>query len=273
MTPQSLNTSSAVQDIFSKLVDLDKSIEVIDAQCRVETESVLSKYDLKKSPLIEERNSFARKIPHFWSIAFKNHPILGTILEDADMDVFEYLSEIVVERDSTSSGEGSPMLINRRIIFHFNPNPYFSNSSLIKEIKESPVDSSSTVINFPIDWKSGTDLSNSMLLSNTIDEQGGAKKRKKEVEGNRPFVPLSTFFAWFSDEDREVADIIANDLYPSAVKYYADESSPAISDEDEVEDEGSFDSFAEETEEDIGDEKDESVEEQNDEDEEDNEES
>ena len=38
----------------------------------------------------------------------------------------------------------------------------------------------------------------------------------------------------FSDEDREVADIIAAELYPNAIKYYSGEYSPEeIEDDDE----------------------------------------
>jgi template-activating factor I len=57
----------------------------------------------------------------------------------------------------------------------------------------------------------------------------GQKRKKAET---------SSFFAWFSDEDLEVADLIADDLYPNAVKYFSGTNEDEIEEEeDENEDE------------------------------------
>ncbi|KAM0683344.1 hypothetical protein MDAP_001764 [Mitosporidium daphniae] len=194
------------QAAFNKLLEIEGSLDSIDTQRSIEIANIFANYDEKKLPFLQKRDAIIKaEIPAFWSIAFRNHPVLGTLLEEEDIAVFSYLSSITVEKIS-SSGEG------KRIIFTFNANPYFSNATLVKEINEEE-----GTKNYPIDWLPGMNL---------IEPTQGNQKRRHTA--------TASFFAWFSDEDREVADIIATELYPNAIKYYSGEySQEEIDDDDE----------------------------------------
>lgn len=144
-----MSSSTAIVDqgqtqiAFNKLLDIEKSLDLIDGECQAELEQIVTKHDERKVPILQNRDALiASEIPSFWSIAFRNHPVLGTLLEEEDHAVFSYLNTISVEKSKNGT---------KKIIFSFNPNPYFTNSTLVKEIN---LQEESTK-NYPIDWLPG----------------------------------------------------------------------------------------------------------------------
>lgn len=200
--------------LYPELVEIDKSLDEIDMRFQSETLSLLNKFDSERAPLLTKRNKLASNINSFWLTAFRNHSVLGTLLENEDLEAFKYLEEISVEKPTPSQ---------RKIIFKFSQNPFFSNHQLIKEIVETDSEDGFQVKNYSIDWKQGKNLVSGS--SNVISSPDAQKRKKNET---------NSFFAWFSDEDREVADLIIDDLYPNAVKYYF--ASNEYEDEDYEED-------------------------------------
>lgn len=132
-----------IQAAFDELVKVGHALDSLEQKCRKETGAIMEKYDELRTPILVKRNAFASKIPRFWSTAFENHPVLGTILEEEDLDAFKYLKEISIEKNENV----------RKFVFKFDENPYFTDEQLVKEITDK--EDSFSVTNYPINWKPG----------------------------------------------------------------------------------------------------------------------
>jgi hypothetical protein len=168
------------------LIEADEKITALDSQYESEQRVLFEKYLNLKYEKMEERNTMVQNIPDFWSIALLNHPLLQSVMETKDMEAFRFLTELVVHRNADK----------REIIFKFSDNPFFENSSISKEVINDGSFSSTE-----IKWKSGHNL----------------------VEPEQSTGQSASFFSWFADEDTEVTDLITNDFYPNATKYYLEE--------------------------------------------------
>ncbi|MCL7039610.1 hypothetical protein MKW94_014882, partial [Papaver nudicaule] len=103
----------------------------------------------------------------------------------------------------------------------FNENPYFENESLTKAFSFSP--SGVTYIRGPsINWKEGMDITTGPR--HAIFIKRGDEQKVTEYG--------TSFFTWFSDSEDlgerlndEVAELIIDDLWPNAFKYFLSEES------------------------------------------------
>ncbi|ORX90266.1 hypothetical protein K493DRAFT_318072 [Basidiobolus meristosporus CBS 931.73] len=177
-----------MEETWAKLLNVEQEMEEVNEKLFKEQGKLTTKYENTKGPVYKKRQELLGQIPNFWTITFKNHPMLQGLLESEDVEVFNHLTDITIDRSTDDCTV-------YKVILSFSENPYFSNDSLIKEFSH---DESGKVIikNHPILWKDGQDLTQS----------DGEKK--------------DSFFTWFSEEDPEIGDLIANDLYPNAVKYF-----------------------------------------------------
>ncbi|KAJ1831967.1 hypothetical protein LPJ63_003903 [Coemansia sp. RSA 2711] len=163
----------------------------------VEQLALHAKYELKKAPLYKKRQGVVAEIPKFWLTC-----------------AISYLQDIEIQRSAENP-------INYKVVFVFGENPYFANDKLIKEFDFSDK-GNAKVTNHKIDWKSGRDLT------------AAAKKREAENDGDEfSEDEEASFFSWFDDENgSELADLIANDLFPNAGMYYT--GTVSSDDEDEM---------------------------------------
>ncbi|KAJ2816865.1 hypothetical protein IWW50_006351 [Coemansia erecta] len=133
-----------------------------------------------------------------------------------DAEAISYLEDIEIERSTENP-------INYKVMFVFRENPYFSNSKLIKEFDLSDK-GNAKVTNHKIEWKAGKDLTATAKKSSTDSDEHDSDEFSENEE--------ASFFCWFDDENgSELADLIANDLFPNAGMYYTG----AISSDDEDE--------------------------------------
>jgi nucleosome assembly protein 1-like 1 len=63
-------------------------------------------------------------IPNFWLTAMKNNAILSSAIEPADEEALSFLRDVRIEDVGNTQGFN--------LVFDFNDNPFFSNSSLSK---------------------------------------------------------------------------------------------------------------------------------------------
>ncbi|KAJ2288943.1 hypothetical protein IWW55_006398, partial [Coemansia sp. RSA 2706] len=173
-----------------------------------------AKYELKKAPLYKKRQGVVAEIPKFWLTCLEKHPIITSLIEMEDAEAISYLQDIEIQRSAENP-------INYKVVFVFGENPYFANDKLIKEFDFSDK-GNAKVTNHKIDWKSGRDLT------------AAAKKREAENDGDEfSEDEEASFFSWFDDENgSELADLIANDLFPNAGMYYT--GTVSSDDEDEM---------------------------------------
>lgn len=76
----------AAEDKINKLED-EQSVAI----CKLEQE-----YVAKKNPIFEERQKVIENIDKFWMTAFQNHPQLGCLVADSDLEAFEYWRGVLI---------------------------------------------------------------------------------------------------------------------------------------------------------------------------------
>ncbi|KAK9765750.1 hypothetical protein K7432_005685 [Basidiobolus ranarum] len=181
-----LSEDPVMEETWSKLLNVEQEMEEVNEKLYKEQAKLTTKFENTKNPVYQKRQELLQQIPSFWTIAFKNHPMLQGLLESEDIEVFNHLTDIVIDRSSEDCTV-------YKIIMMFSENEFFEDQKLIKEFSHD--ESGKVVIkNHPIHWKDGKDLTQS-------------ENEEKD-----------SFFTWFSEEDPEIGDLIANDLYPNAVK-------------------------------------------------------
>ncbi|KAJ2051843.1 hypothetical protein GGI03_003747 [Coemansia sp. RSA 2337] len=186
-----------IQGPLQELDDIYVDINAIVEQLVEEEAALHAKYEQKKVPLYKKRQGAIDKIPGFWHTC-----------------AISYLKSIDIERSADTP-------INYKIVFKFAENPYFTNSELAKEFNFSDK-GSIKVTNPNIDWKEGKDLT------------AAPPKLEGEEDGDSFTENEDTsFFCWFNDVNgSDLADLIANDLYPLALMYFT--GSAESDDDDEV---------------------------------------
>ncbi|KAJ1680361.1 hypothetical protein EV182_000143 [Spiromyces aspiralis] len=210
--PESASTNghlveeNEVDKLLAPFDNIETELKKINEELLREETLLQAKYELKKAKLYKQRNEVISKTDKFWSTALENHPVLSSLIEMDDMDAIQHLSEINVVRDTDNP-------INYKIVFRFTENPYFSNEELVKEFDFSnPEDVK--VTNHPINWKEGKSL---------VKEDLGTKGKEATAEEDDEEGENESFFKWFYEtiQGLEIAEIIADDFFPDAVRYFA----------------------------------------------------
>ncbi|KAJ2773580.1 hypothetical protein IWQ56_000933 [Coemansia nantahalensis] len=193
---------------------INKDIDVIVDQLVDEEAALQAKYELKKAPLYKKRQEVIARIPKFWLTCLEKHPIITSLIEMEDANAIAHLDSIEIERAVENP-------INYKIVFAFGANPYFTNARLVKEFDFSDK-GNAKVTNHKINWKPGKDLAAS-AKKEAADDAGDEFSENEEA----------SFFCWFDDANgSELADLIANDLYPNAGMYFV--GTAESDDEDEL---------------------------------------
>ncbi|KAJ2161692.1 hypothetical protein GGF46_001285 [Coemansia sp. RSA 552] len=198
-------TNAGLESSLDELSAINKDINIIVEQLVDEEAALHAKYELKKTPLYKKRQEIIAKIPKFWLTC-----------------AISYLERIEIQRSAENP-------INYKVVFVFGENPYFSNGSLIKEFDFSDK-GKAKVTNHTIQWKAGKDLTANAVAA----AQDAAAKGQDDDEDGDNFSENeeTSFFCWFDDANgSELADLIANDLFPNAGMYFTG----AISSDDEEE--------------------------------------
>lgn len=168
--PSSLFIDSLAEPLRSrvtKLQDIQNEQATISAKLSKEIQGLEKKYWLEYQPLFQKRHEIVTGIgdpghidtppgiPEFWLMAMKNHPDIGTIIdEDRDEAALKYITDIKVEHL-----DGFDFVL----VFYFAPNEFFSNLVIRKVfhykeefIGEHPDPLVAT--GDQIDWRPGKDL-------------------------------------------------------------------------------------------------------------------
>jgi nucleosome assembly protein 1-like 1 len=128
-----------------------------------EEESKKDNEDYTPLPAVKEPE--ATEIPEFWLTALRNHPGLSEIITDRDAEALKSLSDISVSYLPTSEAQ-----LGFKLLFHFKPNGYFTNSLLEKtylyqkEVGYFGDFAYDRALGTPIDWKEEKDLTKSFEI-------------------------------------------------------------------------------------------------------------
>jgi len=182
----------ADEKTLAELSEVQDSLEKLNEASAEEILQIDKKYAQKKKPHYQKRSEVVKKLPDFWITAFASHPTFASIINEEDQAIFESLEDLVV--DDIDAGERQ----GYRIVMKFKPNNYFTNASLTKEYVVNPEGQLTSNIS-QIKWKESKD----------------AKKREEREQGF-----FSVLFRDLGDNEDEIAELLHDDLWPNAIKYY-----------------------------------------------------
>ncbi|KAI3870229.1 hypothetical protein MKX03_011917 [Papaver bracteatum] len=164
--------------------------------------------------IYSRRSEIIKSIPHFWLIAFLSHYALHLMLSEEDQKILRFLNSLDVQE--TEDGEG--VICGYTITLNFDENPYFENGSLKKTISYTIMstdplkeysDGKVNIRASSIRWKGGMDITTGNEGIFTASDTG------------------TSFFTWFSGLEcvaletyDDVADLIKQDLWPDAGRYF-----------------------------------------------------
>ncbi|KAJ7060148.1 nucleosome assembly protein [Mycena amicta] len=158
-------------------------------------------------------------IPDFWLTALRNHPGLAELITERDAEALAFLKNITLaylpKKDEEGEFAGKPGFT---ITFHWDENPFFTNSTLTKTyIYQEEVGYSGDfvydrAVGSDIAWKEDKDLTREWEIK---------KQRNKNTNRTRlvrKSHPTASFFNFFSppvmpsDDDLESGDVDPEDL-------------------------------------------------------------
>lgn len=207
---------------------IQNEIENLNEKASEEILKVEQRFNQLRKPHYEKRNELLQGVPNFWISTFINHPHISAMLDEDDEDCLHYLTRLDVEEfEDIKSGY--------RIKFHFQENPYFSNTELVKELDlRSRVypGSNSTQIQFK-DTEQANRLKESCMVAREA-------KLNNSTARNRQQEPR-TFFSWFLDNSDafsdDIAEALKEEIWPNPLQYYLiQDESGAVNESDEDDD-------------------------------------
>jgi len=192
------------------LEEIDACQNEIDALNEKASEEILKveqKYNQERKPFFDKRNELIAKIPNFWETAFVNHPQISRILDEEEEECLKHLKKVEVEEfEDIKSGY--------RIKFHFEENPFFENTVLVKEFNLATSANPSSK-STPIKWKPDMDMTAKYKEASKNNGAGGGKHRYDQPR---------TFFTWFTNHSDasadDIAEVIKDDIWPNPLQYF-----------------------------------------------------
>ena len=165
------------QSSIEAIDEIQTEIEKLNEQASEEILKIDQKYDKLRQPFYKKRHEHIAKIPNFWYRTLVNHPQISSIITEEDEEILKHLTEIeVVELEDAKQGF--------RVNFHFEPNAFFENTVLSRDIVLSEDGSKSATCE--IKWK----------------ERKNPFEKKKAAGRKRPALNDS-FFCWFTTQGSE----------------------------------------------------------------------
>ncbi|KAI2488354.1 nap family protein [Pyrenophora tritici-repentis] len=233
---------------------------------------IIRKAEALQSPLYKKRADFVANIPHFWSLVFEQAPPeIDNFIQPTDSKVFaECLETFEVSRFELDEPNGSPRSFSLKL--GFSDNEYFEDKVLEKKFWFRKTKDWQGLVSEPvkINWKKGKDLTGGLTdaayklgeLRKKLGADTASGAARKEEAKSKEYKKLAqlietatdasvSFFGLFSfvsgyrweievfPGGDEVATIIAEDMWPNAIKYYKgtfdeDEDDEELSDLDPV---------------------------------------
>lgn len=210
-------------------------------------------------------------IPEFWMTLLKNVDVVSEMIMEPDEAILRHLTDVEVRMSREPMGF--------KLLFHFSPNDYFTDTVLTKEytMKCSPDPKEPFEFDGPeivscrgckIDWKTGKNVTVKMVKKKQKHKQKGATRFvTKQVKADSffnffdpPEIPEAGLEAMDEEmrdavsADFEIGQILRDRIIPRAVLYFTGEAHDDESfDEEEDEEDDMDDEGEEEDEDDDGD--------------------
>uniref|UniRef100_A0A0B7ABB1 2-phosphoxylose phosphatase 1 n=1 Tax=Arion vulgaris TaxID=1028688 RepID=A0A0B7ABB1_9EUPU len=183
-------------------------------------------------PLIEERSRAIQRVGRLWPSAMSRNANLAQVITQNDMKALVYLNRLEVERLGGGRHSGY------RFHFYFDPNPYFYNEHLCKEVYSNKTQGALSSLSVPIIWKQ-----HGKMIEAGINERNNACQCQVTKDGQNKNVQTSlqesnvekqrqpctcdrsemSFFQWYLKptfvEHDQIGKTIRDEVWTSPVKY------------------------------------------------------
>jgi len=197
--------SESDEKVHLALEEIDNcqsQIDNLNEQASEEILHVEMRYNDLRKPHYMKRGEMIAKISNFWLTSFLNHPQLSMLINEEEQKCLQYLKNMFVE-------EFEDIKNGYKIIFQFDPNPYFENETLVKEYHLMGVDGNPKMIVTPIKWKPDKNF--------TITNQDKDSRKRKANE-------TDTFFSWYLQTKiitmDDVADSLKDEIWSNPMQFF-----------------------------------------------------
>lgn len=217
--------SSEEERLSKNLAELAKCEQAMgDAEKDVEI------YRIKKTQSIyANRREITSAVPKFWYIVLAENDSFGDFIRPEDFKFLEFITDIYVHYD-VADGEDPIAYRNFSISFTFeDENHSIEKQTVTKKFIVTDVDGEEQLTSEPASliWpKELADICPSTIKENKKGDNYSTEEKKRYRQG------MKTLFAWFDWTGKrpakefksgdELARLIAEDLFPNAVKYYVE---------------------------------------------------
>ncbi|XP_068648054.1 nucleosome assembly protein 1;4-like isoform X2 [Aristolochia californica] len=196
---------AALEAKYQKLYEplYTKRYEIVNAVVEIEESTEATEEASGEENAVEEKG-----VPNFWLTAMKTNEVLAEEIQERDEGALKYLKDIKWSRIDNPKGF--------KLEFFFDPNPYFTNTVLVKTYhmidEDEPILEKAT--GTEIQWVPGKSLTQKVLK----------KKPKKGSKNTKPITKTEkceSFFNFFSppqipddddDIDEETAEQLQNQM-------------------------------------------------------------
>ncbi|UKK01239.2 nucleosome assembly protein [Theileria orientalis] len=247
--------------VLNELQTIQKSKDELEVEFNKELNKLRLKYEVLYQPIYESRYKILTRpqgleygtpsLPRFWLTAMKNNKTLRNIIEVHDEPVLAYLSDVTSEYLEPNKQESF------KITMKFDKNPYFTNTTLVKQYNMKSVDGElesllQGTVASEINW-----LPDKNVTKQTVTKVQ-RHKRTKETRTRVDFEDKPSFFRFFTgqevptveqlsqmtkleiselelyvEEDYDIGVVIRDKLIPEAIYWYLG----AVDDDDVDDDE------------------------------------
>lgn len=212
-TKQPEQSPEEVQKYLEEMDKIEEEVEKINAEAADAILEAEREANEKRIPAYKKRNEICNQIPGFWPTTFSKYSFINSLLSEEDHLILSHLKNFWVE-----SVEGYKGF---KVSFFFDPNPFFEDEVIFKEVvyndEQQLVSSNSP----PIKWKPGKGPNQST--------QAGKRKEAPTTE---------SFFTWFQMDDTELAETLKDDFWPNVIKVYQGLHGENFAEDDEEGEEG-----------------------------------
>lgn len=222
---QYADSDDGVHLALEEIDNCQSQIDSLNEQASEEILSVEMRYNNLRKPHYAKRGEMIAKISNFWLTSFLNHPQLSILINEEEQKCLQYLKNMYVE-------EFEDIKNGYKILFQFDPNPYFENETLVKEYHLMGHDGNPKMVITPIRWKPDKNLS--------CNNQDKDSRKRKANE-------TDSFFSWFEQKNNitmdDIADSLKDEIWSNPMQFFLlpeveEENGEGESDvEEEVEDE------------------------------------
>ncbi|KAG7661601.1 uncharacterized protein J8A68_004869 [[Candida] subhashii] len=218
MSEEQDESSKRLQSSLDKLANWENQMSEIERDAEI--------YRIKATQkMYEERRKILKTIPKFWYIILAENDDFADYVSVEDLKYLEYIEDIYVYYPVVD--DSANHYKDFSITISFGENELVPKQEVTKHFKVVMKDGEERLVSEPVEFQWPEELKN--INPNLIKDENKGKPLSKEDKKNYR-LGMKSFFSWFNwtgekpgkefRNGEDLANLIVDDLYLNALKYY-----------------------------------------------------